>query len=68
MLPASVTSVGKKVTEKCKLVRIVCYATNPPVLEKVNDNKVPLYVPAGSVQLYKDAKNWKNFKNILPIE
>ena len=68
VLPASVTSVGKKVTEKCKLVRIVCYATNPPVLEKVNDNKVPLYVPAGSVQLYKDAKNWKIFKNILPIE
>ena len=28
----------------------------------------PLYVPAGSVDAYKNAEGWSQFKNILPIE
>ena len=64
-IPASVTDIGKKVTEKCKnLTSITCLATQPPTLDKVSNDKVPLFVPAGSLELYKKAKNWKNFKKI----
>lgn len=69
VLPESVTEVGKKVAEKCKsLTRIECRAILPPKLDGVSNNKVELYVPATSVNAYHSAKNWKNFKIILPIE
>lgn len=66
-LPSTVTNIGKKITEKCKLRRINCLAALPPVLEKENDSKVPLFVPAASVEAYKSAKQWKNFKQINPL-
>lgn len=65
VLPESVTHVGKKVAEKCKhLTRIECHAVLPPVLDKESNSKVELLVPAASVNAYRSAKNWKNFKNI----
>ena len=68
VLPETVTEVGKKVAEKCKsLTRIECHAVLPPKLDGVSNNKVELYVPDTSVNAYKSAKNWKNFKNILPL-
>ena len=67
-LPASVTHLGKKVAEKCtSLIRIECHATTPPQLEKVSNDKIELYVPADALETYKKAKNWKNFKRILPL-
>ena len=69
VIPESATELGKKVTEKCKsLTRIECHAILPPKLESVSNNKVELYVPATSVNAYHSAKNWKNFKTILPLE
>ena len=69
VLPESVTHVGKKVAEKCKnLTRIECHAILPPTLNGVSNNKVELYVPGTSVNAYRSAKNWKSFKNILPID
>lgn len=69
VLPESVTHIGKKVTEKCKnLTRIESHAIVPPKLDKESDNKIALYVLATSVQAYHSAKNWKNFKNILPLD
>lgn len=69
VLPETVTHLGKKVTEKCKaLTRIECHAVLPPTLDKESNGKVSLYVPATSVNAYRSAKNWKNFKNILPLE
>ncbi len=67
VLPAAVTHVGKKVTESCKLTRIVSLAVTPPELDKVNDTKVPLFVPATALSTYKEAKNWKSFKSINPL-
>jgi hypothetical protein len=65
ILPETVTEIGKKVTEKCKLLtRIECHAILPPKLDKESNNKVPLFVPETSVNAYRSAKNWKNFKNI----
>lgn len=64
-IPSTVTHIGKKVAEKNKsLSRIVCKSTTPAVLDKVSNNKVMLVVPATSVEAYKNANNWKNFKNI----
>ena len=69
VLPETVTEVGKKVAEKCKnLTRIECHAILPPKLDGVSNNKVEVYVPASSVNAYRSAKNWKSFKNILPLE
>lgn len=65
VLPESVKELGKKVAEKCKsLMRIECHAILPPKLDKESNNKVELYVPATSVNAYRSAKNWKNFKKI----
>ncbi len=69
VLPEGITHVGKKVAEKCKdLTRIDCHAVLPPKLDGVSNNKVELRVPDTSLPAYKSAKNWKNFKNILPLE
>ena len=69
VLPEGITHVGKKVAEKCKqLNRIECHAILPPTLDKESNGKIDLYVPATSVKAYRSAKNWKNFKNILPLE
>ncbi len=69
VLPESIKELGKKVAEKCKLLtRIDCYALLPPALGGVSNNKVELRVPDTSVPAYKSAKNWKNFKTVLPLE
>ena len=69
VIPETVTEIGKKVAEKCKsLTRIECHAVLPPKLNAVSNNKVELHVPAESVNAYRSAKNWKNFKTILPLE
>ncbi len=68
VIPEGVTHVGKKVTEKCKnLTRIECHAILPPTLDKESNNKVELHVPDTSLNAYRSAKNWKNFKTILPL-
>ena len=69
VLPESISHVGKKITEKCKaLTRIDCHAILPPALDKESNNKIELRVPATSVNAYRSAKNWKNFKNIVPLD
>ena len=68
-LPESVKELGKKVAEKCKSLTLInCHAILPPKLDGVSNNKVELHVPATSINAYRSAKNWKNFKNILPLE
>lgn len=69
VIPASVTRIDKEVTKKCSnLNRIECHAVNPPSLDKVSNEKIPLYVPASAIEAYKKAKNWKKFnKNIHPL-
>ena len=67
-IPATVSTIGNKIAEKCKnLQMIVCRATTPPNLGKVSNNKVQVAVPAGTVEAYKSAKHWKEFKQIVEI-
>lgn len=64
-IPASVRHLGKKILEKNKaLSRIVVKGTTPATLDKTSNDKVALVVPAAAVEAYKQAKNWKNYKNI----
>ena len=65
VLPSTISRLGKKVAEKCKsLLRIECRATVPPEIESVSNDKISLYVPSGSIEAYKNAKNWKKFKSV----
>ena len=75
-IPNSVTSIGSGAFYDCTgLTSMTVEATNPPSCEvnKYNvglcmpDYNIPLYVPAGSVDAYKAAKEWKRFTNIQAI-
>lgn len=60
------------------LTQVSCYAVNPPQVDCENSHvyhifyfddrsKATLYVPAGSVEAYKKADQWKDFGSILPL-
>lgn len=68
-IPGTVSHIGKNIVDKNKgLTSITCLAPLPPKLDKASNDKVQLLVPAASVNSYKQAKNWKNYRNIAPIE
>ena len=70
-----VTSIGEAAFLECTgLTSMTVEATNPPLC--VNEYgyglgmpsySIPLYVPAGSVDAYKAADEWKKFTNIQAI-
>ena len=72
-IPNSVTSIGTGAFFYCTgLTSMTVEATNPPYYSStsadiVSDYDIPLYVPAGSVDAYKTADEWKNFTNIQAI-
>ena len=66
-IPASVISIGGESFKWCNNLReITVLAQIPPVLganvfEEVNRN-IPLYVPAGSLESYREAAIWNEFQ------
>jgi len=69
-IPNSVTSIGDFAFAGCTgLTSMTVEATNPPSSGSyiVSNYNIPLYVPAGSVDAYKAAKEWKKFTNIQAI-
>lgn len=65
-IPNSVTKVGKEAFKNCSgLTSITSEAVTPPSCGsdafKNVDKSIPLYVPAGSVDAYKAANQWKEF-------
>ena len=53
------------------LTSVTCYATTPPHITQgapaFQGHSATLYVPAGSIEAYKNATDWESFSNILPI-
>ena len=77
-IPNSVTYIGQEAFTDCySLTSVTCLATAPPqmgtsewnevVFQNLDCSQIPLYVPAGSIDAYKAADQWKDFINILPI-
>lgn len=82
ILPATIESVGDGAFSGCKSLRqLNCHAVVPPVLGKdvfkldeVNgivltplQEQLNLLVPEASVEAYKNAPGWKDFKAIIDI-
>jgi len=71
-IPNSITSIGGKSFYSCTgLTSITCHPILPPTLESYVftdvPKTIPLYVPGGSIDAYKNADQWKDFLTILPI-
>lgn len=70
-IPNSVTSIGKNAFGNCGRIRsITCEANTPPsCISSIDsyDKNIPVYVPANSVDAYKEADVWKDFTNIQAI-
>lgn len=71
-IPSSAIAIGEYDFYGCSgLTSITCEATKPPTcgyncFDDV-DKSIPLYVPAGSIEAYKNADVWKDFTNIRLI-
>ena len=71
-LPEGVKSIGDYAFERCSLTAITCHAVTPPTIDSNTfvgaDKGIPVYVPAGSVEAYKAATGWSEFRNYVGIE
>lgn len=79
-LPESITEIETSAFKNNSLTQITCLASNPPIcgnaVFRVDDNyggdkadyTIPLYVPAESIEQYRNAPTWRNFLNVRPIE
>lgn len=76
-IPENVSYIGECCFNLCnKLSKIICLPSIPPKVPADYDSfcynyvkKMPtLYVPQNSIELYKSARAWKEFIEILPIE
>lgn len=69
-IPAGVTSIGNWVLQNCEsLTSITVHANTPPIIHSdgftegafQNTNDCPIYVPAGSVNAYREANGWSQY-------
>lgn len=71
VLPSSVTSLDSYCFHGCNnLETVYCYATTPPTVPSgtsLGTLTALLYVPAASINKYKEANGWKDFTAILAI-
>ena len=69
-IPESVTEIDSYAFACPNLINIYCHGATPAniadetVFSEIDKNQCTLYVPEGSVEAYRTAKYWKNFKNI----
>ena len=69
-IPESVTEIDSYAFACPNLTNIYCHGATPAniadetVFSAIDKNQCTLYVPEGSVEAYRTAKYWKDFKNI----
>ena len=82
LIPKNVAFIGCSAFAKCTgLMEVICLAPTPPIagvsanpspsdwmFAGVDVANVLLYVPVESIELYRNADQWKDFGQILPIE
>lgn len=72
-LPNGITSIGDGGFWNCgKLSSLTCEAVSPPTVG-INafsgvKRSIPLYIYCASVNLYKSAKYWSEFTNVVPLD
>lgn len=71
-IPSNVTRLGEGAFYDCwNLTSIICEAETPPVCADILcfqfNHLIPLYVPYSSIEAYKAAHVWKEFRNIHAI-
>ena len=70
-IPDSVKTIGEQAFEYCRsLTSVYCKATTPPALVGTyvfygNGSGRKIYVPAGSVNAYKSATNWSEYRSAI---
>lgn len=80
-LPETLEEIEARAFYDCKSLRLIeCYAQTPPVLGedvftvRIHDNTLPLQeravvvVPNGTLEAYRNAPGWKEFKHIIEKE
>ena len=73
-IPASVTSIGAYAFDYCQELKdVYCLAEQVPTAEGTtffnsNIGNATLHVPSASVNAYKAAYPWKNFKSIVSLD
>ena len=73
-IPESVTSIGNSAFSYCSsLEYIISNNPTPPSCGGIFcfsgvDSDIPVYVPAESIDLYRNAGGWDYFTNFLPLE
>ena len=74
IIPSSATTLSYYALSNCSALQsITCYAVTPPTCRdetafKDTPKSIPVYVPAESVEAYKEADVWKEFTNIQGIQ
>ncbi len=72
----NVRSFGEEIFYRCTVCTMICRNPEPVPVPIANDGSLfgpectfgTLYVPAQSVELYKNAEGWSRFTEILPID
>lgn len=77
VIPESVQTIERYAFDRCSsLSSIYCYAQQPPTTSGTNimspfygvSKSIPVYVPAGSAEAYRNAPVWEEFMNYIEIE
>lgn len=72
-IPSSITSIGLYIIEHTSVTALVSQALVPPLLNSgyttpyigICESLETIYVPMGSVEAYKEAEQWKRYKDII---
>ena len=72
VIPANVQSLGKHAFAHCSPSVVICHATHVPDIDESAFSKdyvsnTILYVPAESVEAYKNSEQWNKFAHIVAI-